>query len=84
MTQDMAVNVKLQGENLEKIGDYIVQVNSNVKAGEREIDEADRETRRNTRRLFCLFMTICFVVVSIVVIMLLLFLPNDDSGKKLI
>ncbi len=79
MTDNMAVNVKEQGEALGKIEDHIVNVNSNVKAGEREIDEAERDTRRNSRRLLWIFLSICFVVVAIVVILFSLFFSGDSK-----
>jgi t-SNARE complex subunit (syntaxin) len=81
MTDNMAVNIKEQGEALGKIEDHIVQVNTNVRAGEREIDEAERDTRRNTRRLLWIFLAICFVVVAIVAVLLSLFLGGDDKSS---
>jgi t-SNARE complex subunit (syntaxin) len=82
MTEDMSVNVKEQGEAIGKIEDHIVQVNNNVKAGEREIDEAERITRRNTKRLLWIFLLICFVVVSIVGVLLAILLPGDDNNDN--
>jgi t-SNARE complex subunit (syntaxin) len=81
MTEDMAINVKEQGEALGKIEDHIVQVNNNVKGAEKEIDEADKMTRKNTKRLCFIALAILFVVGSIVGICLALFLPSDDTSK---
>lgn len=64
---------------LDQLEDHVVHVKSNAIKAESEIKSAEKDTRSISRKLFWLFMIICFVVVSIVLVMLMIFLP--DSKK---
>jgi t-SNARE complex subunit (syntaxin) len=83
MTEHMSITVKEQGEAFGKLEDHVVEIKTNALGAENEINEAEKLTRRNTRKLLYIFLLVAFVVISIVVIMLMLFLPKSDD-KKLI
>jgi t-SNARE complex subunit (syntaxin) len=76
MTEHMALTVKEQGEAFGKLEDHVEEARDNALKAENEINKAEKDTRRMSRKLLWLFLGVAFVVVSIVVVLLTILLPK--------
>jgi t-SNARE complex subunit (syntaxin) len=61
-----------------KLEDHVVEIKDNAIKAEKEINEAEKDTRRITRKLVYLFIFVAIVVVAIIATMLVLFLPSSS------
>ena len=68
--------------NLVSIEDNVIEVKDNAIKAENEINEAEKITRKTSRRVFWLFILVCFLVVSLILIIIFIFLPSDNKDKK--
>jgi hypothetical protein len=51
----------------------------NAKLAEREIQDAEKMTRRSSRKILWLSLLLLFVIISIIIIIVLLLVPKDDK-----
>lgn len=79
ITNVLQINVKQQGENLNSLEDNVVATKDNALKAEKEIQEAEGMTRKISRKVWCIFALICFVVIAIVLIVVLLLIPDDKK-----
>ncbi len=64
----MVTKAHEQGQVLERIDDVVIDTKEIAVKAEKEIKIAEKETRKNTKKICCLLWTIIFLVVSIVLI----------------
>jgi len=69
----MTKEVAKTGENLNRLEDIVVHANENTHKAEKEISNAEKETRGTTRKILWLTAIICFVAISIVLLVLFVF-----------
>jgi len=72
ITNHMKVEVAAQGQMLTGIEDNVIIVKDNMGKAENEIKDAEKMTRSSSKKIVCLFLLICFAVVSIVTIVALI------------
>jgi t-SNARE complex subunit (syntaxin) len=76
MTEHMALTVKEQGEAFGKLENHVIEIKDNAYKAEKAINDAEKDTRRTSRKVLLLFLFVCFVVLSIIVLLVFLMLPN--------
>ena len=70
MTQHMAMQVNNQGEKLELIENNVQTALENAEAGKKEIQEADKTSKKNRKKLCCLIFIIAVSIGGISAIVL--------------
>ena len=70
MTQHMAMQVNNQGEKLELIENNVQTALDNAEAGKKEIQEADKTSKKNRKKLCCLIFIIAVSIGGISAIVL--------------
>jgi t-SNARE complex subunit (syntaxin) len=78
MTEHMSLTVKEQGEAFGKLEAHIVEIKDNAYGAERAISDAEKDTRRTSRKICWLFLFVLFIVVSIIAVLVFILLPKSD------
>ena len=84
ISKALTIEVKRQDECLGGIEDNVIMTKDNAIRAEKEITDAERISRRSSRKIFWLFIILCLLSVSIIMIVIFIFLPADDKKKFLI
>ena len=83
LSQKMAMDVKMQGDNINSLEDHIIISKDNAVKAEKEIKDAEKMTRSVSRKIMWLVFIICFTVIAIVLVMLMIFLPKNKEQKRI-
>ena len=83
ITQVMVVEVNNQSVGLKSIEDSITQTNLNVTKAEFEIEQAEKITRKSRNKIYCMFLLVIFLIVSITAIALVIILGISEESVKI-
>ena len=76
MAQQMAIDVDAQGKVLNNIEDNIIVVSNNTDKAETEIEEANKENKKNSKKTIYMLIIVIFVVIVGVGLGVFLLLPK--------
>jgi t-SNARE complex subunit (syntaxin) len=68
----MVIMVREQGEALGKLEDYVNDIDIVIKKAESEIDQAERDSRYNSKKIIWLTITICLVIILVVLVIIVI------------
>lgn len=79
ITSVMKTEVAKQGSDLKSIEENVIESKDNIIKAEFEISEAEKISRKTNRKVCCLFLIICFLVSSIISIILVVVLGKSEK-----